>query len=305
MSSLRQGSCAGRMFGADLRSRCRSDDSRSWLIACHPCRHRRSRLEARPGGNGAIDAPGRSACEGGDHAVLPVLGRRARPGPPPSPAERIGCRRAVGDADQSVSAAGVRVASRSRGDDVLRLCGLTAGRWDEEPKAAFAVARIAIFFWALGWDWAIRSTATHVSLTNFLAAATAAWTDADAMDAHDGLTIILRDGRERGSVAFGSSLLGAFTGHTAHAIDGQALGRERAGVGAAACALPVAVTTSMAALSSATGTVRCMGDLSSLGREVLLEGWEMGAPGLRGVRGRTGRHGGAFRGAARKCPGAR
>ncbi|WP_326590526.1 hypothetical protein [Streptomyces brevispora] len=182
---------------------------------------------------------------------------------------------------------------------------MTAGRWDEEPKAAFAVARIAIFFWALGWDWAIRSTATHVSLTNFLAAATAAWTDADAMDAHDGLTIILRDGRERGSVAFGSSLLGAFTGHTAHAIDGQALGRERAGVGAAACALPVAVTTSMAALSSATGTVRCMGDLSSLGREVLLEGWEMGAPGLRGVRGRTGRHGGAFRGAARKCPGAR
>jgi hypothetical protein len=93
---------------------------------------------------------------------------------------------------------------------------LIAGPWDEEPAAAFAVAGIAIFFWALGWDSAIRSTGTHVSFTNFLVTATVAWTDVEKVDMRDGLTIVLRDGREMGSVAFGSSLLGAFTGYTTH-----------------------------------------------------------------------------------------
>ncbi|MBR8638911.1 hypothetical protein KEF29_05235 [Streptomyces tuirus] len=93
---------------------------------------------------------------------------------------------------------------------------LIAGPWDEEPAAAFAVAGASIFFWALGWDSAIRSTDNHVSFTNFLVTATVAWTDVDEVDVHDGLTITLRDGREMGSVAFGSSLLGSFTGYRTH-----------------------------------------------------------------------------------------
>ncbi|MFI7869715.1 hypothetical protein [Streptomyces salinarius] len=93
---------------------------------------------------------------------------------------------------------------------------LLAGPWDAEPAAALAVAGASIFFWALGWDSAVRSTDNHVSFTNFLVTTTVAWTDVHEVDVHDGLTIILRDGLEMGSVAFGRSLLGSFTGYRTH-----------------------------------------------------------------------------------------
>ncbi|WP_344394589.1 hypothetical protein [Streptomyces vastus] len=74
----------------------------------------------------------------------------------------------------------------------------------------------SIFFWALGWDSAIRSTAERVSVTNFLVTSTVAWNDVARVTADDGLIIDLRDGRTIGSVAFGSSLLGTFTGYRTH-----------------------------------------------------------------------------------------
>lgn len=93
---------------------------------------------------------------------------------------------------------------------------LITGPLDEEPAAAFAVAGLTVFLWALGWDSAIRSTDDHVSITNFLVTSTVAWTDVEEVTVHDGLTIKLRDGRPISSVAFGSSLLGAFTGYSTH-----------------------------------------------------------------------------------------
>ncbi|MCX4530092.1 hypothetical protein OHA79_43925 [Streptomyces sp. NBC_00841] len=44
---------------------------------------------------------------------------------------------------------------------------LIIGPLDEEPAAAFEVAGLTVFLWALGWDSAIRSTDDHVSITNF------------------------------------------------------------------------------------------------------------------------------------------
>ncbi|MFD8010025.1 hypothetical protein [Streptomyces sp. NPDC058955] len=93
---------------------------------------------------------------------------------------------------------------------------LVMGPLHEEPPAAFLLGGMAIFFWALGWDSAIRSTADRVSVTNFLVTSTVAWNDVARVTADDGLIIALRDGRTIGSVAFGSSLLGTFTGYRTH-----------------------------------------------------------------------------------------
>ncbi|MFF4791369.1 hypothetical protein ACFY2M_16720 [Streptomyces sp. NPDC001276] len=93
---------------------------------------------------------------------------------------------------------------------------LVIGPLHEEPPAAFLLGGAAIFFWALGWDSAIRSTDDRVSVTNFLVTSTVAWSDVAQVTADDGLIIALRDGRTIGSVAFGSSLLGTFTGYRTH-----------------------------------------------------------------------------------------
>ncbi|MGP8300455.1 hypothetical protein ACTPOK_21520 [Streptomyces inhibens] len=90
---------------------------------------------------------------------------------------------------------------------------LLIGPLHVEPLAAFLLGGMSIFFWALGWDSAIRITADCVSITNFLVTSTVAWNDVARVTADDGLIIALRDGRTVGSVAFGSSLLGTFTGY--------------------------------------------------------------------------------------------
>lgn len=82
------------------------------------------------------------------------------------------------------------------------------------PALVFATA--ALFFWALGWDSAIRFTATHLSITNILVTSTVRWHDVARVELADGLHIELRDGREMGSIAFGGSLIGAFTGYPTH-----------------------------------------------------------------------------------------
>jgi hypothetical protein len=82
---------------------------------------------------------------------------------------------------------------------------------------SFIVTLFVVFFWALGWHSAIRFTATHVSVTNVLIITTVAWADVtDVTIAGDGLTIRLRDGKTLGSIQFGGSLIGAFTGYLTH-----------------------------------------------------------------------------------------
>ncbi|MFD3562528.1 hypothetical protein ACFWVU_23055 [Streptomyces sp. NPDC058686] len=93
---------------------------------------------------------------------------------------------------------------------------LLIGPLDVEPQAAFLLGGVAIFFWALGWNSAIRSTADYVTMTNFLVTSTVAWIDVAQVTVEDGLTVTLRDGRTIGSIAFGSSLLGTFTGYRTH-----------------------------------------------------------------------------------------
>ncbi|MFE6282868.1 hypothetical protein [Streptomyces sp. NPDC057877] len=96
------------------------------------------------------------------------------------------------------------------------LASVVMGPLDEEPPAAVLLGGMAIFLWALGWDSAIRITADRVAVTNFLLTSTVVWNDVAQVTVDDGLTITLNDGRTLGSVAFGSSLLGAFTGYRTH-----------------------------------------------------------------------------------------
>ncbi|MBD0841008.1 hypothetical protein [Streptomyces sp. TRM68416] len=93
---------------------------------------------------------------------------------------------------------------------------LLMGPLQEEPPAAFLLGGMAVFLWALGWDSAIRWTTDRVSVTNLLLTSTVSWSDVARVTADDGLVISLRDGRTLGSVAFGSSLLGTFTGYRTH-----------------------------------------------------------------------------------------
>ncbi|MFH9294008.1 hypothetical protein [Streptomyces sp. NPDC017520] len=101
----------------------------------------------------------------------------------------------------------------------------------------FAVAGFAVFFWAIGWDSAIRCTDRHVSFTNILLTTTVAWTDVRRVDIQGGLAVTLRDGSELLSIAFGGSLLGDLTGYRTHRpafrqlrqIHGKALASECGG----------------------------------------------------------------------------
>ncbi|MEU1616466.1 hypothetical protein ABZ479_04085 [Streptomyces sp. NPDC005722] len=96
------------------------------------------------------------------------------------------------------------------------LAALFIGPVHEAPGGAVLLGGVALFFWALGWDSAIRSGPDRLSVTNFLVTSTVAWTDVGEVAIHDGLTVVLRDGRTIESIAFGSSLLGAFTGYPTH-----------------------------------------------------------------------------------------
>ncbi|WP_274031974.1 hypothetical protein [Streptomyces sp. MMBL 11-1] len=93
---------------------------------------------------------------------------------------------------------------------------LVVGLLGSAPVPAFVVAGFAVFFWAIGWDSAIRSTDCHVSFTNILLTTTVAWTDVRRVNIQGGLTVTLRDGSELNSIAFGGSLLGDLTGYRTH-----------------------------------------------------------------------------------------
>ncbi|MER7696579.1 hypothetical protein [Streptomyces sp. NPDC096095] len=93
---------------------------------------------------------------------------------------------------------------------------LVAGPVVGEPVPAFLAAGFAVFFWAIGWESAIRSTDCHVSFTNVLLTTTVAWTDVKQVDIRGGLGVTLRDGSELSSIAFGGSLLGDLTGYRTH-----------------------------------------------------------------------------------------
>lgn len=86
----------------------------------------------------------------------------------------------------------------------------------DEPAGALMLGGLALFFWALGWDSAVRSTADRVSVTNFLVTSTVAWGDVLHVAANGCLHVALRDGRSLTSVGFGSSLVGTFTGYPTH-----------------------------------------------------------------------------------------
>ncbi|MFC8278305.1 hypothetical protein ACFUJR_38465 [Streptomyces sp. NPDC057271] len=86
----------------------------------------------------------------------------------------------------------------------------------DEFAPALVVAAFTLFFWLMGWNSAIRFTATHLFLTNVLVTSTVAWKDVAGVTVDDGLSIRLRDGRTLGSIAFGGSLIGAFTKYPTH-----------------------------------------------------------------------------------------
>ncbi len=89
-------------------------------------------------------------------------------------------------------------------------------RPQDESAPSLAIVTCAYFFWVLGWNSAIRYTATHLSITNLLVTSTVTWQDVAQVSLDEGLHIELRDGREVGSIAFGDSLIGAFTGYATH-----------------------------------------------------------------------------------------
>ncbi|NML53920.1 hypothetical protein HHL19_32135 [Streptomyces sp. R302] len=86
----------------------------------------------------------------------------------------------------------------------------------DEFAPSLVVAAFTLFFWLMGWNSAIRFTATRLSLTNVLVTSTVAWKDVAGVTADDGLSIRLRDGRILRSIAFGGSLIGAFTKYPTH-----------------------------------------------------------------------------------------
>ncbi len=86
----------------------------------------------------------------------------------------------------------------------------------DEFAPAMVVAAFTLFFWLMGWNSAIRFTTTHLSLTNVLVTSKVAWKDVAGVTVDDGLSIQLRDGRTLGSIAFGGSLIGAFTKYPTH-----------------------------------------------------------------------------------------
>ncbi|MFF3257217.1 hypothetical protein ACFYWP_41010 [Actinacidiphila glaucinigra] len=96
------------------------------------------------------------------------------------------------------------------------LAALFIGPLHEAPGGAVLLGGVTLFFWALGWDSAIRSGPDRLSVTNFLVTSSVAWTDVGEVAVHDGLTVVLRDGRTIESIAFGSSVLGTFTGYPTH-----------------------------------------------------------------------------------------
>ncbi|GAA1275361.1 hypothetical protein [Streptomyces aureus] len=99
------------------------------------------------------------------------------------------------------------------------------------PDAGYApplvIAASTLFFWLLGWHSAIRFTATYVSITNILVTSTVAWQDVAQVTVSDGLCIQLRDGREIGSIAFGGSLIGGFSGYPTYQKACKALRNAR------------------------------------------------------------------------------
>lgn len=96
--------------------------------------------------------------------------------------------------------------------------GLLVALGDEHGGfgVGLVLATTALFLWAIGWDSTYRYTATHVSTTHFLVTTTVAWRDVAHVDSAAGLALRLRDGTTLGSVAYGDSLLGAFTGYVTH-----------------------------------------------------------------------------------------
>ncbi|MEU3480106.1 hypothetical protein ACI2LO_09440 [Streptomyces sp. NPDC033754] len=96
--------------------------------------------------------------------------------------------------------------------------GLLVALGDEHGGfgVGLVLATMALFLWAIGWDSTYRYTATHVSTTHFLVTTTVAWRDVAHVDSAAGLALQLRDGTPLGSVAYGDSLLGAFTGYVTH-----------------------------------------------------------------------------------------
>ncbi|SDL03055.1 hypothetical protein [Streptomyces indicus] len=90
-----------------------------------------------------------------------------------------------------------------------------------------AIAAFTFFFWLLGWHSAIRFTATHLSVTNIVVTSTVEWSDVRRVIVHDGLGIELRDGRELGSIAFGGSLIGTFSGYPTYQTAYRTLQKAR------------------------------------------------------------------------------
>ena len=81
---------------------------------------------------------------------------------------------------------------------------------------ALVMSLLVTSLWTLGWNSAIRFTPTRLSVTNLLVTTSVAWAGVTAVTITDGLTIQLRDGRALGSIQFGSSVIGSFTGYPTH-----------------------------------------------------------------------------------------
>ncbi|TLQ45368.1 hypothetical protein [Streptomyces marianii] len=84
---------------------------------------------------------------------------------------------------------------------------------DDGYAPPLVVATFVVFLWMTGWHSAIRFTDSHLIVTNIVVTSTVAWSGVARITADDGLCIRLRDERELGSIAFGGSLIGAFTGY--------------------------------------------------------------------------------------------
>ncbi|MFD4316796.1 hypothetical protein [Streptomyces sp. NPDC058548] len=93
---------------------------------------------------------------------------------------------------------------------------VAGGEENDGFAVALTMATVAFFFWTLAWDSTYRYTATHVSTTHFLVTTTVAWRDVALIDSTTGLTLQLRDGTTLGSISYGGSLLGTFTGNITH-----------------------------------------------------------------------------------------
>jgi len=77
---------------------------------------------------------------------------------------------------------------------------------------AVIISAFIYFFWLLGWQSSVRVVRTGVIVDNLSSRKFVPWRDLSEVQGGNGLLIVTRGGERIGSLMYGGSIIGAFTG---------------------------------------------------------------------------------------------